>query len=59
MRELRPVVQPDPSVAEGPVALGEILAVSAETQIGKGRGALGVDAIRWAILSAAGLGDTL
>lgn len=57
MRELRPVVQPNPSVAEGPVALGEILASSAETQLGRGRGALGVNAIRWAILSAAGLGE--
>ncbi|THC98842.1 hypothetical protein EYZ11_001689 [Aspergillus tanneri] len=52
LQGLRPVIQPDGHV-EGPGALGEILTCSAETMMGRGR-ALGVSALRWAILSAAG-----
>ncbi|KAI9040146.1 translation initiation/elongation factor MRX8 [Aspergillus affinis] len=53
LQGLRPVVQPVVQV-EGPGALGEILTCSAETTMGPGQ-ALGVSALRWAILSAAGL----
>lgn len=53
---LRPVVQPVGPDVEGPGALGEILTCSAETTMGPGLShALGVSALRWAILSAAGL----
>ncbi|PLB50163.1 hypothetical protein P170DRAFT_508380 [Aspergillus steynii IBT 23096] len=53
LRGLRTVVQPVGG-AEGPGALGEILTCSAEATMGQGQ-ALGVSALRWAILSAAGL----
>ncbi|KAL2001465.1 hypothetical protein VTN02DRAFT_1701 [Thermoascus thermophilus] len=52
LQDLKPVIQPDGRM-EGPGALGEILTASAETSLGNGR-YLGVSAIRWAILSAAG-----
>lgn len=52
LQELKPVIQPDGRM-EGPGALGEILTASAETSLGNGR-YLGVSALRWAILSAAG-----
>ncbi|GIJ92252.1 hypothetical protein Asppvi_011229 [Aspergillus pseudoviridinutans] len=52
LQDLRPIVQPDGRV-EGPGALGEILTCSAETPTGPGQ-FLGISAIRWAILSAAG-----
>lgn len=55
---LRTVVQPGPMASEGPGALGEILTCSAEMSIGAGQ-ALGVSAIRWAILSAAGFDGSL
>ncbi|KAJ5082941.1 GTP-binding protein EngB [Penicillium argentinense] len=58
LRDLKPVIQPDPGVSEGPGALGEILTCSAEVPISPGR-VLGVDAIRWAILSAAGIDGSL
>ncbi|PTU18110.1 hypothetical protein P175DRAFT_0444141 [Aspergillus ochraceoroseus IBT 24754] len=49
---LRPIIQPD-GRTEGPGALGEILTCSSETSIGQGQ-FLGISAIRWAIISAAG-----
>ncbi|EAW06929.1 translation initiation/elongation factor MRX8 [Aspergillus clavatus NRRL 1] len=52
LEDLRPVIQPDGRV-EGPGALGEILTCGAETPTGPGQ-FLGISAIRWAILSAAG-----
>ncbi|CAI7572116.1 unnamed protein product [Penicillium glandicola] len=55
---IKPIVQPDPRVAEGPGSLGEILTCSAEAHIGPGR-ALGIDAVRWSILSAAGIDGSL
>lgn len=55
---LRPVVQPDPRVSEGPGALGELLTCSAEVSVAPGR-VLGVNALRWAILSAAGIDGSL
>lgn len=58
LRDLKPVIQPDPQVSEGPGALGEILTCSAEVSFGSGR-VLGVDAIRWSILSAAGIDGSL
>lgn len=58
LHKLKPKVQPDPSVGDGPGALGEILTCSADTPIGPGR-VLGVDAVRWAILSAAGIDGSL
>ncbi|KAJ5174323.1 GTP-binding protein EngB [Penicillium canariense] len=58
LHKLKPKVQPDPSASEGPGALGEILTCSADTPIGPGR-VLGVDAVRWAILSAAGIDGSL
>ncbi|KAL4985485.1 P-loop containing nucleoside triphosphate hydrolase protein [Aspergillus falconensis] len=60
LEELRPVVQPDARTAriEGPGALGELLTCSADTPIGEGR-FLGVSAVRWAIVSAAGLDGTV
>lgn len=58
LQEMRAVVQPDPRVSEGPGALGEILTCGAETTIAPGR-ALGIDAVRWAILSAAGIDGSL
>ncbi|KAL4994985.1 P-loop containing nucleoside triphosphate hydrolase protein [Aspergillus recurvatus] len=60
LEKLRPVVQPDPSIAriEGPGALGELLTCSADTPIGEGQ-FLGVSAVRWAIVSAAGLDGTV
>ncbi|KAL5337910.1 P-loop containing nucleoside triphosphate hydrolase protein [Aspergillus crustosus] len=53
LKYLRPKIQPD-GRTEGPGALGELLTCSAETSIGDQR-FLGIGAIRWAILSAAGL----
>lgn len=58
LQDLRPLVQPDPRVSEGPGALGELITCSAETHIDPGR-VLGVDAVRWAILSAAGIDGSL
>ncbi|KAJ5779733.1 hypothetical protein N7457_007453 [Penicillium paradoxum] len=58
LQGIKPIVQPDPRVSEGPGSLGEILTCSAEAQIGPGR-ALGIDAIRWSILSAAGIDGSL
>lgn len=58
LQDLRPLVQPDPRLSEGPGALGELITCSAETSIGPGR-VLGVDAARWAILSAAGIDGSL
>lgn len=52
LQSYRPILQPDGRM-EGPGALGEILTCSAETPIGPGK-SLGISAIRWAILSAAG-----
>lgn len=51
-------MQPDPRASEGPGSLGEILTCSAEARIGPGR-ALGIDAVRWSILSAAGIDGSL
>ncbi|KAL4932123.1 translation initiation/elongation factor MRX8 [Aspergillus undulatus] len=53
LENLRPIIQP-PGRADGPGALGELLTCSADTPLGGGR-FLGVSAVRWAILSAAGL----
>ncbi|KAJ5482967.1 GTP-binding protein EngB [Penicillium diatomitis] len=58
LRKLQTQVQPDPSESDGPGALGEILTCSADTPVGPGR-VLGVDAVRWAILSAAGIDGSL
>lgn len=58
LQDVRPTVQPDPRISEGPGALGEILTCSAETTVGPGR-MLGIDAIRWSILSAAGIDGSL
>lgn len=59
LHDLRPVVQPDVKTAGGmPTALGEILTCSAEMEIGPGR-SLGVDALRWAVLAAAGYGGSV
>lgn len=58
LEDLRPVVQPDPRVSEGPGALGELITCGAETPIGPGR-VLGVNAVRWAILAAAGIDGSL
>ncbi|OXV10783.1 hypothetical protein Egran_01454 [Elaphomyces granulatus] len=59
LQDLGPVVQPDGRL-EGPGALGEILTCSAETEMSFGKGRLlGVSAIRWAILAAAGFDGTL
>ena len=58
LQKLKPQVQPDPSISDGPGALVEILTCSADTPIGPGR-VLGVDAVRWAILSAAGIDGSL
>lgn len=52
LQSYRPILQPDGRL-EGPGALGEILTCSAETPISPGK-SLGISAIRWAILSAAG-----
>ncbi|KAM0094495.1 hypothetical protein ACP6JD_001960 [Aspergillus fumigatus] len=57
LQDLRPIVQPD-GRDEGPGALGEILTCSAETPTGPGQ-FLGISAIRWAILSAAGFDGTV
>ncbi|RDW65866.1 translation initiation/elongation factor MRX8 [Aspergillus mulundensis] len=56
LEKLRPVVQPDARTAriDGPGALGELLTCSADTPLGEGR-FLGISAVRWAIISAAGL----
>lgn len=54
LQSLRPIVQPDGRVA-GPGALGEILTCSVEGLAGAGgKPPLGISAIRWAILAAAG-----
>jgi GTP-binding protein len=58
LKGIKPIVQPGPEVAEGPGSLGEILTCSAEAEIGNGR-SLGVDAVRWSILSAAGIDGSL
>ncbi|KAJ6126652.1 GTP-binding protein EngB [Penicillium sp. IBT 18751x] len=58
LHSLREAVQPDIRVSEGPGALGELITCSADIKIGPGR-VLGVDAVRWAILSAAGIDGSL
>ncbi|CAI7645361.1 unnamed protein product [Penicillium bialowiezense] len=58
LQGIKPMVQLDPQAGEGPGSLGEILTCSAEADIGKGR-ALGIDAVRWSILSAAGIDGSL
>jgi GTP-binding protein len=58
LHKLQSQVQPDQSISNGPGALGEILTCSADTPVGPGR-VLGVDAVRWAILSAAGIDGSL
>lgn len=58
LHDLRLIVQPDSRVSEGPGALGELLTCSAEVPVGPDR-YLGVDAVRWAILSAAGIDGSL
>ncbi|CAG8027139.1 unnamed protein product [Penicillium salamii] len=55
---IKPLVQLDPQAGEGPGSLGEILTCSAEAAIGQGR-FLGIDAVRWSILSAAGIDGSL
>ncbi|KAJ6171009.1 GTP-binding protein EngB [Penicillium chermesinum] len=58
LHKLKPDIQPDPRISEGPGALGEILTCSADTFVSPGQ-ALGVDSIRWAILAAAGIDGSL
>jgi GTP-binding protein len=58
LEDLRPQVQPDVRVSEGPGALGELVTCSADISIGGGQ-FLGVNAVRWAILSAAGIDGSL
>lgn len=58
LQGIKPIVQPDPRASEGPGSLGEILTCSAEAKIGPGR-SLGIDAVRWSILSAAGIDGSL
>lgn len=58
LKGIKPIVQPGPGASEGPGSLGEILTCSAEAEIGNGR-ALGIDAVRWSILSAAGIDGSL
>lgn len=53
LHDLKPLVQPDGRL-QGPGALGEIVTCSGETSVGPGQ-KLGVNALRWAIISAAGL----
>ncbi|KAL2809899.1 P-loop containing nucleoside triphosphate hydrolase protein [Aspergillus granulosus] len=57
LESLRPVIQPG-GPNEGPGALGELLTCSSQIQIGQTQ-YLGVSAVRWAILSAAGLDGTV
>ncbi|KAI9370849.1 P-loop containing nucleoside triphosphate hydrolase protein [Aspergillus egyptiacus] len=57
LENLRPVVQPDARTA-GPGALGELLTCSSQTALGPGK-FLGISAVRWAILSAAGFGGSV
>jgi GTP-binding protein len=55
LRDLQPLVQPDHEArTEGPGALGEILTCSTEVHANRKQTTLGVSAIRWAILVAAG-----
>jgi GTP-binding protein len=56
LSDLRMVIQPD-ARTEGPGALGEILTSSAETRLERNNQRLGVNAVRWAIMTAAGLGE--
>ncbi|KAJ5934991.1 GTP-binding protein EngB [Penicillium verhagenii] len=58
LQDLRPKVQPDIRISEGPGALGELVTCSADVSIGGGQ-FLGVNAVRWAILSAAGIDGSL
>ncbi|KAJ0425175.1 P-loop containing nucleoside triphosphate hydrolase protein [Aspergillus carlsbadensis] len=57
LERLRPVIQPV-GRNEGPGALGELLTCSSQVQLAPGQ-FLGVSAVRWAILSAAGLDGTV
>ncbi|OJJ49139.1 hypothetical protein ASPZODRAFT_140078 [Penicilliopsis zonata CBS 506.65] len=57
LHKLKPIIQPDGRIA-GPGALGEILTCSSETAVGDGS-FLGVNAVRWAILSAAGFDGSI
>ncbi|KAI9777972.1 MAG: GTP-binding protein [Candelina submexicana] len=52
LKDMKPIVQPRSN--EGPGALGEILTCSAEKSVERGK-KLGIDSVRWAVLSAAGL----
>jgi len=61
LQSLRTVVQPDGRI-DGPGALGEILTCSTEprTRVAPEQGRfLGIGALRWAILSAAGYGGSV
>lgn len=58
LQDLKLVIQPDPRTSEGPGALGELVTCSAEVPVGAGQ-FLGVNAVRWAILSAAGIDGSL
>lgn len=53
--ELRPILQP--GNLDGPEALGELIGCSGEKTLENGQ-KLGVDRVRWAILAAAGLGNS-
>ena len=52
LHELKPIIQPTDRF-QGPGALGEIITCSAETPVEPGK-PLGISALRWAILTAAG-----
>lgn len=54
LEQLRPVIQPAGQVG----ALGEIVTCSAETSLGAGK-ALGINALRWSILTATGFGGSV
>lgn len=59
LRGIRPIVQPDGRV-EGPGALGEILSCSSETRVAPGSPRfLGISALRWAVLKAAGFAGSV
>ncbi|KAJ5259523.1 hypothetical protein N7478_012504 [Penicillium angulare] len=58
LQDMKPLVQPDARISEGPGSLGELITCSSEVPIGSGQ-FLGINTVRWAILSAAGIDGSL
>ncbi|OKL61604.1 hypothetical protein UA08_03772 [Talaromyces atroroseus] len=61
LEDVRSTVQPDPSMGEGPGALGEILSCCATRKVNAAvdKSYLGINAVRWSIMKATGFDGTI